>query len=134
MTAGAFCPPDLVTMRQNFPLRKQSFLADAAQAHSVSTVRSQGLPPVVALLLFFPALRLLPGHTPAHERSSFAERNCSMFAPLSGRIVAALRSWTPGSVCRSSHCCCKPASLIFLAMAVYFPKLLVHKLQMLYAV
>ena len=52
MMAGAFFPPDLVTMRQNFPLRKQSFLAAAAQAHSVSTVRSQGLPLVVRLLLF----------------------------------------------------------------------------------
>src|SRR6516164_6467960 len=80
MMAGVLFPPDLVTMRQNFPLRKQSFLAAAAQAHSVSTVRSQGLPPVVRLLLFFPALRLLPGQTPAHELRSLAEGNCSTLA------------------------------------------------------
>jgi hypothetical protein len=75
MMAGAFSPPDLVTIRQNLPFRKQSFLAAAAQAHSVSTARSQGLPPVVRLLLVFPPLRLLPGQTPAHELRSFAEGN-----------------------------------------------------------
>src|SRR6476659_5066159 len=105
MIAGAFSPPDLVTMRQNFPLRKQSFLAAAAQAHSVSTARSHGLPFVVRLLLFFPAVRLFPGQTPAHELISFPVGNWSMSPPVSARIVAALRSCTPGSVCRSSHCC-----------------------------
>ena len=35
-----------MTTRQNFPFRKQSFLAAAAQAHSVSAARSHGLPPV----------------------------------------------------------------------------------------
>src|ERR1051325_7331505 len=90
MMAGAFFPPDLVPKRQNFPFRKQSFLAAAAQAHSVSAARSQGLPPVVRLLLFFPALRLLPGQTPAHELRSLAEGNCSISPPVSARIVAAL--------------------------------------------
>ena len=36
MRAGAFWPPDLLVIRQNFSLRKQFFLAAAAQAHSVS--------------------------------------------------------------------------------------------------
>jgi len=37
-------------MRQNLSLRKQFFLAAAAQAHSVKALRSQGFPPVVWLL------------------------------------------------------------------------------------
>src|SRR5215472_4549962 len=88
MIAGAFSPPDLLAMRQNFALRKQSFLAAAAQAHSVSTARSHGLPPVVRLLLFFPALRLLPGHSPAHERSDLSPKET---APCHQRFR--LESW-----------------------------------------
>src|SRR5258708_39987741 len=68
-------------MRQNFSLIKQFFLAAAAQAHSVSAQRNQGLPPVVWLLLFLPALRLLPGHTPAQELRCLLEGNCSISAP-----------------------------------------------------
>ena len=44
---GTCCPPDLVLIRQNLSLRKQFFLAAAAQAHSVSVPRSHRLPPVV---------------------------------------------------------------------------------------
>jgi len=47
MTAGDFLPPDLVVIRQNLSLRKQSFLAAAAQAHSVRVPRGHRLPPVV---------------------------------------------------------------------------------------
>src|SRR5215472_5926893 len=75
MTAGAFLPPDLVVIRQNLSLRKQSFLAAAAQAHSVRVPRSHRLPPVVWLLRFMPALRLLPGQIPPHELRCFSEGN-----------------------------------------------------------
>src|SRR5260370_38542427 len=90
--AGAFCPPDLLTTRQNLSCREQFFVAAAAQAHSVNALRNHGLPPVVCLLLFLPALRLLPGQTPAHELKCFAEGNCCMSAPVSASILAALRS------------------------------------------
>ena len=96
ITAGAFFPPDLLAIRQNFSLIKQFFLAAAAQAHSVSAVRSHGFPPVVRLLLFLPALRLFPGHTPAHEPRSLLEGNCPIFDPVSARIDAALRSSSDG--------------------------------------
>src|SRR6267143_3675585 len=117
MMARAFFPPDLLVMRQNFSLRKQFFLDAAAQAHSVKALRSHGFPPVVRLLLFLPALRLLPGHTPAHELKCWGEENCSISAPVSARIVAALRSCRPGTVCSSCHCSSRPASLILLAMS-----------------
>src|SRR5215471_12982491 len=103
-------PLDLVVMRQNFSFRKQPFLRDAAQAHSLSAVRNQGLPPVVWLLRLFPALRLFPGHTPAHELSWRCEGNCFMSGPVSARMLAALRSFTPGIVCTNSHSRSIPAS------------------------
>src|ERR1035441_4468377 len=97
-------PHDLVVIRQNFSFRKQSFLAAAAQAHSRSEERSHGLPPVVWLLRFLPALRLFPGQTPAHELISLSDGNWVMSGPVSARIFAALRSCIPGMVCRSCHC------------------------------
>src|SRR5216684_6961412 len=90
MRAGAFCPPDLLVTRQNLSCREQCLVAAAAQAHSVSALRSHGLPPVVWLLLFLPALRLLPGQTPAHELKCLAEGNCFISAPVSARMLAAL--------------------------------------------
>src|SRR5215467_11710228 len=110
MTAGAFLPPDLVVIRQNLPLRKQSFLAAVAQAHSVRVPRSHRLPPVVWLLRFLPALRLLPGQIPPHELRCFSEGNRVISVPVSARMAAALVSCTPGTLCTSCHCGSKPAS------------------------
>ncbi len=46
---------------------------------------------MVRLLLFLPALRLLPGQTPAPTKlKCLAERNCCMSAPVSARMLAAL--------------------------------------------
>src|SRR3981081_885382 len=42
-TAGAFFPPDLLVMRQNFSLIKQFFLDAAAQAHSVKRAAQPGV-------------------------------------------------------------------------------------------
>jgi hypothetical protein len=53
----------LVASRQNFCFRKQFFLPEAAQAHSVRMPRSQRFPLAVLLPLFLPALRLLSGQT-----------------------------------------------------------------------
>src|SRR5215470_7573970 len=99
ISAAFLLPPCLVVMRQNFSFRKQFFLAAAAQAHSVSALLSHGLPPVVRLLRFLPALRLFPGHTPAQELMCRCVGNCCMSAPVSARMLAALRSWIPGMVC-----------------------------------
>ena len=89
-----------------------------AKAHSVSAVRSHGLQPVVWLLLFLPALRLFPGHTPAQEPSCLLVGNCSIFGPVSARIDAALRSWIPGTVWSSSHSRSIPDSLICAAITL----------------
>src|SRR5512136_261890 len=90
--AGGFLPPERAVMRQNLSLRKQFFLAAAAQAHSVRALRNHGLPPVVWLLRFFPAVRLLPGHSPAQELRWLSEGNCVMSVPVSARMLAALRA------------------------------------------
>ena len=79
-------------------------------AHSVRALRSQGFPPVGRLLLFLPALRLFPGQTPAQLLRFRCEGNCVMSPPVSARILAALRSCTPGTVCRSCHCRSRPAA------------------------
>src|SRR5262249_11461485 len=109
-TAGGFFPPDLVTIRQNFSFRKHVLIFAAAQAHSVSALRSHGSPPVVWLLLFLPALRLFPGRTPAHELKCFSSPTCCISVPVSARMVAALTACTPGTLCRSSHWASRPLS------------------------
>src|SRR5277367_3549349 len=86
--------------------------AAAAHAHSVRALRSHGFPPVVRLLLFLPALRLLPGQRPAHELKCLAEGNCFMSAPVSAKMLAALRSWIPGTVCINCQAWSRPASRI----------------------
>ena len=90
MSAAFFLPADRAAILQNFSFRKQSFRLAAAHAHSVKALRSQGFPPVVLLLLFFPALRLLPGHTPAHELNFFSLSNALISLPVSASMVAAL--------------------------------------------
>ena len=42
-------------------------IAERRMDRMLDHTRSQGLPPVGRLLRLFPALRLLPGHTPAQE-------------------------------------------------------------------
>src|SRR5271163_1735592 len=116
MRAGAFLPPDLLARRQNFSFKKQFFFAVAAQADSVNALRSQGLPPVVRLLLLFPALRLFPGQTPAHELKCLLDGNCRMSAPVSASTLAALRSCKPGMVCSFRHCSSSPATWIWFSM------------------
>src|SRR5437588_570068 len=103
MVAGGFrC--FLVAMRQNFSFRKQCFLLETPQAHSVSAPRNQRFPLVVLLPLFLPALRLLPGHTPAHELRFFSDPNWPISGPISASTLAALFSFTPGTVCNNCHC------------------------------
>jgi hypothetical protein len=57
----------LPASRQNRSRRKQFFLTLAAHAHSTSDVRSQRFPCVTCGFRSLPALRVLPGQTPAHE-------------------------------------------------------------------
>src|SRR5215475_1553282 len=102
-SATFFFPFDLVVIRQNFSFKKQFVLRDAAHAHSLSAPRNHGFPPVVWLLRLFPALRLFPGHTPAHELNCPSDGNCRISGPVSARMFAPLRSFTPGTVCTNSH-------------------------------
>src|SRR5215469_7954606 len=93
----------LVASRQNFCFRKQFFLPEAPQADSISVPRNQRFPLVVLLPLFLPALRLLPGHTPAHELKCFADANWPMSGPTSANTLAAPFSFIPGTVCSNFH-------------------------------
>src|SRR5215472_14095990 len=91
----------LVASRQNFCFRKQFFLPEAPQADSISVPRNQRFPLVVLLPLFLPALRLLPGHTPAHELRFFSGPNWLISGPTSASTLAAPFSFTPGTVCKN---------------------------------
>ena len=71
----------------------------AASATSHKIVLIILFPFRVRPLLHFPALSLLPGHSPAHEAISFMPPNLLMSSPISAISVAALISLTPGSVC-----------------------------------
>src|SRR5215469_4436779 len=93
----------LVASRQNFCFRKQFFFPAAPQADSISVPRNQRFPLVVLLPLFLPALRLLPGHTPAHELKCFADANWPMSGPTSANTLAAPFSFIPGTVCSNFH-------------------------------
>src|SRR5690242_20360678 len=107
--AGAFLPACLLLTFQNFSFRKQPFLLAAPQAHSVKALRSQRLPLLVWLLLFLPALRLLPGQRPAQEPICPREGNWLISPPVSAKMLAALICWMAGTVCTNSHCGFKPA-------------------------
>src|SRR6266581_6839734 len=98
------CSRLLETMRQNFSFKKQSRFTLAAQEHSTSELRNQGLPPVVRLLLFLPALRLFPGQSPAQELRCLTDGNGVISPPVSARIAAALVSRIAGTVCSNCHC------------------------------
>src|SRR5260370_21413012 len=91
-------------MRQNFSLKKQCCLALAAQEHSTSVLRNHGLPPVVRLLLFLPALPLFPGQSPAQELRCLTDGNGVISPPVSARIPAALVSRIASTCCTTCQC------------------------------
>src|ERR1700680_3508924 len=80
-------------MRQNLSRRWPVFIIETAQALSVRAARSQRLPVLVWLLLFRPALRLLPGHRPLQDPRCFSSGNCVGSGPLAA-----------GRVRSNSHC------------------------------
>ena len=71
-----------------------------------SVVLSRVLPLRVFPLFLFPALSLLPGHTPAHDARWAAVGNLDMSVPMTERIVFAELSPTPGISMRSSTSSC----------------------------
>src|SRR5579859_6597296 len=111
MVAGGF-RFFFVASRQNLSFRKQFFLPEAPQAHSVSAPRNQRFPGGVLLPLFLPALRLFPGQTPAQELMSLSVGNLPMSEPISARTLAELFSFIPGTLCNNSHWGTKPSAWI----------------------
>lgn len=81
-----------MAIRQNFSRRCPLFCLEMAHAHSVSAPLSHAFPSVVAVLLSLPALRLLPGQTPAHELSRFSLANGFTSGPTSANTAAAVGS------------------------------------------
>ena len=75
---------------------------DAPHAHSISVVRSHGLPRNTGARLRFPALSLLPGHAPAQELQRGPLPNTPMSMPTSARMAAAACFLMPGMVCNSA--------------------------------
>ena len=75
-TRARFLP--LAASRQKRSFRKQSFVFEAAQAHSTSVVRSHRLPRGIFAGLALPPVQLFPGQTPAQELRCASEGNCAM--------------------------------------------------------
>jgi len=82
--------------------KNESFIRTAPHEHSIIVFLINLLPCVIPRALILPALSSLRGLSPTHDTSFLGVWKCVMSVPVSAIIEVALRSFTPGMVCRFS--------------------------------
>lgn len=82
--------------------KNESFVRDEAHAHSIKVLRRNLFPWVMRRDFILPALSSFRGLNPTHDTNFFGVWKWLMSVPVSAIMEVALRSLTPGIVCRFS--------------------------------